>query len=67
MERGTKARLARVVQMTPSHIGDILNGKHRPSPATAAKLEAATGIDRLAWLYPDDFRNELIEEARARK
>lgn len=67
MKHGEQIKLARKVGVSGTFIGLVLKRRCRPSPATAAKLEAATGIDRLAWLYPDDFRNELIEEARARK
>jgi transcriptional regulator with XRE-family HTH domain len=41
-------------------LSNILAGKRRPSPEIAARLEKATGINRLAWLYPDEYPNPMI-------
>jgi hypothetical protein len=43
-------------------MNDILKRRKRPSPEIARRLEEETGIDRSAWLWPDEIHNPLIGE-----
>ena len=49
--------LAKAVGITNRHLCDIRSGRRRPSVDLALELEKATGINRLAWLYPQEFFN----------
>jgi len=60
MEHGERTRIAKIVGVTPSHIAAIVKGHKKASPELATLLEQATGIRRLAWLYPDEFPNPMI-------
>ena len=54
----TQNVLAAQVGVRQSYISDLLNRKKRPSPEVAARLEKATGIHRLSWLYPGQFSDD---------
>jgi len=45
---------------TSTYIKMLLNRKRRASANLAVKLENITGIDRRAWIWPDEFPNPLI-------
>ena len=60
MQHGERTRIARKVGVAPGHIAAIVKGNKKASPELAALLEKATGVDRRAWLYPDEFPNPLI-------
>lgn len=57
----SRKQLAEKIGCTRQFIDFIFAGKRRPSPEIAAQLEGLTGIDRRAWLYPDEFRNPLVK------
>ena len=42
------------------YIDFILNGTRTPSPKLASILEEVTGIDRRAWLWPEEFENPVL-------
>lgn len=47
-----------IAEQADVHIDTIFKikrGNSSPSPSLAKKLEKITGIDRLKWLYPDEF------------
>jgi len=44
------------------HIDHILCRKRRPSADLAITLERITGIDRRAWLWPDEFPNPMLRK-----
>jgi len=48
-------QLAKAAGISGQHLYDIVAGRRTPSPKLAVKLEALTGIDRRAWLYPEEF------------
>lgn len=48
---------------TQKYIGYIFDRKRRPSPELARQLEQITGIDRRAWLWPDEFPNSLLNSS----
>lgn len=52
--------LAKLLEITPQHMNDIIKRRRRPSVDLAKRLENITGIDRRAWIWPDDFSNPLI-------
>lgn len=56
----TRKEIAEETGTTRQHIDFILSGKRRPSADLAVELERVTGIDRRAWLYPDEYPNPLI-------
>lgn len=57
----TRREIAIKTGLTRQHIDFIMTRKRRPSPELAALLERITGIDRRAWLYPDEFPNPLFD------
>lgn len=61
MERNV-TKLAEKVNASKPFIFRVLTGQRSPSPKMAARLEKATGIPRLAWLYPDEFENPMIRK-----
>jgi hypothetical protein len=44
------------------HLDHILCRKRRPSADLAIILEQITGIDRRAWLWPDEFPNPMLRK-----
>jgi len=61
LKHGDQAKIAKELGLKPSTICDILRGRiKKPSPEFAAYIEKNYGIDRRAWLYPDEFPNPLI-------
>lgn len=52
--------IARRAGIHESALSMIINRKRRATPEVAAKLEEATGVDRRAWMYPDEFENPYI-------
>jgi len=61
---GKRKALAKESGICAKHMSDILNRRRRPSPELAAQLERITGIDRRAWLWPDEFENPLLTRKR---
>ena len=59
MDRKT---LAHNLNISRQHLDYILARERRPSPELAATLEKFTGIERRAWLWPDEFHNQMIED-----
>jgi len=49
-------RLAELLGVTPSHVTQLINGKRRPSPELALKIEEVTqgAVTRMELLYPED-------------
>jgi len=60
-KRGWQKALASTLEIAPRHLSDILHGRRCPSRELAAKLEINTGIDRRAWMWPDEFPNPLMK------
>jgi len=54
-------KIKRVVPVHYDTIAKILRGDRHPSPELAKKLEQATGVHRLCWLYPDEYPNPYIK------
>ena len=56
----SRSELAKELQITQQHVDYILKKKGRPSSTLALRLERLTGIDRRAWLWPDEFPNPMM-------
>lgn len=54
-------QLGKAIAVNPSHLSNIFCGRRRASPEVAAKLEAATGIDRVEWLYKSPDLLEFLK------
>jgi transcriptional regulator with XRE-family HTH domain len=65
IKHGQITEMARKVGITTQFMWSITKGLRKPSATVAEKLEKATGIDRRAWLYPDEFHNPMISRAEA--
>lgn len=53
--------IAKLVGVHQTTISRWMNGSRNISPKAAVALERATGIDRRAWLWPDEFPNPLLQ------
>lgn len=60
MQHGDITKIARKAGITPAYMAFIISGKRKPSADVAVRLEAATGISRSAWLWPDVHPNPLL-------
>jgi transcriptional regulator with XRE-family HTH domain len=59
----TQNDIAREAKITPAALSLILTKNRIPGPQTAKRLEQATGINRLVWMYPDEFgANPLMKK-----
>ena len=47
-------RLAEKAEITAQHVTDLKRGRKNMTPKMADKFEAATGISKLAWLFPGE-------------
>ena len=61
MERITQTVLAETLGVTRPFLCELLQGKRRVMPDTAARLESISGVGRMTWMYgrPLDIRREL--------
>lgn len=57
MKHGQISQLARTVNITPAHMGQILRRLRRPSPDVARRLAKETGTSLESWLFPDEYPN----------
>jgi plasmid maintenance system antidote protein VapI len=57
------SELSRVSGVAVSILSRYVNGKRGLSPLTAVALERATGIDRRAWLWPEEFENPYFKKS----
>jgi transcriptional regulator with XRE-family HTH domain len=57
-----RSEIAKAAGITRQHIDYIFAGKRRPSAELATELERITGIDRRAWLWPEEFQNPLLKQ-----
>lgn len=66
MKKITASYLSQETGVAYSYASMILNGQRRPSPGVAARLEKASGWNRLFWLYPNEYDkqgNRLADES----
>jgi DNA-binding transcriptional regulator YdaS (Cro superfamily) len=62
----TSRKLAQKLGRDPSTVSRWFSGMRAISPIDARLLEAATGVPRLAWLYPDEFNNPYMPRRGAK-
>ncbi len=60
MKHGDITKIAIKAGCSTSALSDIINRRRTPSRRLAARLEKETGINRLAWLYPDEHPNPML-------
>lgn len=65
MEKITQLKISQLVNISPGMMSGIMNGKARPSWATAKRLAETTGTDPVLWLEgtPDEIRKAIEQEA----
>ncbi len=56
--------LARKTGKTKKHMEYLLTKKRRASPELARLLEEITGIDRRAWIWPEEFPNPFLSSPK---
>jgi|GEM_PF-5405513 plasmid maintenance system antidote protein VapI len=61
-DRGFQADLARRMGITRQAVSIILSGKVSIGKKMAKRLEEATGIPRLSWLYPETYHNPMLSD-----
>ena len=61
MKEFTIKTLAETCNVHTETLFKIKRGVSKSSAKLAVKLEEATGVDRLKWLYPDEYGNPLLE------
>lgn len=59
----TQREIARSAQIGPDFLSHIIRGRRRCPPAVALRLEEATGISRVTWVWgtPDEIREAVRE------
>lgn len=55
-------QIAKQTGKSKKHIEFLFSRKRRASPELAIELEKLTGIERRAWIWPDEFHNPLIQQ-----
>lgn len=55
----TQTQIAAECGASQSYVCEILNGNKTPSADMARRLEKATGISRLHWMYPNEFGEKV--------
>jgi plasmid maintenance system antidote protein VapI len=57
--------IAKRLDKHPTTVSRWFSGSRSISASTAVLLEKATGIDRRAWLWPDEFENPMLKDRKA--
>lgn len=57
--------IAKRSRFSTRYIQLLMAGKRRPSADAAKRLAKCTGVDRLGWLYPDEYPNPYVSERAA--
>lgn len=58
--------LAEATGLSREYLRLVIYGWKIPSPSTAVKLEKVTGVERLAWLFPDEYDNPLLYRRKSK-
>lgn len=58
-----RAEIAKTAEISLRHFDYILRRERRASPDVAKRLEKTLGIDRRAWVWPDEFPNPFLKNA----
>jgi plasmid maintenance system antidote protein VapI len=59
----TQREIAKSAKIGPDFLSHIIRGRRRCPPAVALRLEEATGISRVTWVWgsPEEIRSALTE------
>lgn len=59
----TQKEIAKSAQIGPDFLSHIIRGRRRCPPSVALRLEEATGISRVTWVWgsPEEIRSALTE------
>jgi plasmid maintenance system antidote protein VapI len=59
----TQREIAKSANIGPDFLSHIIRGRRRCPPAVALRLEEATGISRVTWVWgsPEEIRSALTE------
>ncbi|OKY73950.1 MAG: hypothetical protein BM485_15960 [Desulfobulbaceae bacterium DB1] len=62
-EKITQKEIAKSAQIGPDFLSHIIRGRRRCPPSVALRLEEATGISRVTWVWgsPEEIRSALTE------
>jgi plasmid maintenance system antidote protein VapI len=59
----TQREIAKTAQIGPDFLSHIIRGRRRCPPAVALRLEEATGISRVTWVWGSSKEiREAVEE-----
>ena len=66
LKKITQREIARSAQIGPDFLSHIIRGRRRCPPAVALRLEEATGISRVTWVWgsPLEIRDAVEEACR---
>lgn len=65
-KRITQKEIASLAQIGPDFLSHIIRGRRRCPPPVALRLEEATGISRVTWVWgsPSEIRQAVEEVCR---
>jgi plasmid maintenance system antidote protein VapI len=65
-KRITQRKIAREAQIGPDFLSHIIRGRRRCPPPVALRLEEATGISRITWVWgnPEEIRAAVEKVCR---
>jgi len=65
-KRITQRKIAQDAQIAPDFLSHIIRGRRRCPPPVALRLEQATGISRITWVWgkPEEIRAEVEKVCR---
>lgn len=60
-----QVELAKILAMKPQYMNAIIKGNRTPSPALAERLEMASGVDRVTWIWgTEKEKKEALESTK---
>ncbi len=64
----TQRNMAKLASIGPDFLSHIIRGRRRCPPNVALRLEEATGISRMTWVWgkPDEIQ-DAVRQCKARK
>lgn len=61
----TDAQLSQSLGISIIYLRKLRYGERKPTKRVAEALERVTGIDRRAWLWPEEFHNPYLSKDAA--
>ena len=67
-EKITQINMAKQAQIGPDFLSHIIRGRRRCPPEVALRLEAATGISKVTWVWgtPEEIQ-DAVRQCKAKK